>query len=516
MTPEQIIPWSIGLPLLGAFGIWITGKSPNLRESVTLITAVIVFVMVASLFDNVSAGDRPSWVFGNMLPGLSISFVVEPLGMVFAGIASFLWIITTVYTVGYMRGHHEQNQTRFYICFAVAISSALGIAFSGNMLTLFVFYEILTISTFPLVTHSGTPEAKRAGRIYLGILIGTSIALQLVAIVWTYTLTGTLDFTPGGILEGKVAPVMVSVLLALYIFGIGKAALMPFHRWLPAAMVAPTPVSALLHAVAVVKAGVFTVLKVTVYIFGIDLLQATDAGLWIAYMAATTILLASIIAMRKDNLKARLAYSTISQLSYIILGAMMASSLGILGGAMHIVMHAFGKITLFFCAGAIMVASHKTEISQMNGLGRKMPITFICFLIASLSIIGLPPFGGVWSKWYLALAAADTGQIIFVAVLMISSLLNVAYLIPIVVRAFYNDPDPETQNDHDDQGHDAEAAHHPGDAGGANQWKIGTMIEAPIACVGALAFTAMGCFVLFFYADRIQAFLLPILEGANG
>jgi multicomponent Na+:H+ antiporter subunit D len=513
MTPEQIIPWSIGLPLLGAFGIWITGKSPNLRETVTLITAAIVFILVASLFDNVSAGERPSWVFGEMLPGLSISFVVEPLGMVFAGIASFLWIITTVYTVGYMRGHHEQNQTRFYICFAVAISSALGIAFAGNMLTLFVFYEILTISTFPLVTHSGTPEAKRAGRIYLGILIGTSIALQLVAIIWTYTLTGTLDFTPGGILEGKVAPVMVSVLLALYIFGIGKAALMPFHRWLPAAMVAPTPVSALLHAVAVVKAGVFTVLKVTVYIFGIDLLQATDAGLWIAYMAATTILLASLVAMKKDNLKARLAYSTISQLSYIILGAMMASSLGILGGAMHIVMHAFGKITLFFCAGAIMVASHKTEISQMNGLGRKMPITFICFLIASLSIIGLPPFGGVWSKWYLALAAADTGQVIFVAVLMISSLLNVAYLIPIVVRAFYNDPDPETHDDHDDHGHDATAAHHPGDAGASNQWKIGKFEEAPLVCVGAICLTAFGCIALFFYADIIYRFLLPIISG---
>lgn len=511
MMPEQIIPWAIGLPLLGAFGIWITGKSPNLRETVTLITAAIVFVLVASLFDNVSAGERPSWVFGEMLPGLSISFVVEPLGMVFAGIASFLWIITTVYTIGYMRGHHEKNQTRFYICFAVAISSALGIAFAGNMLTLFVFYEILTISTFPLVTHSGTPEAKRAGRIYLGILIGTSIALQLVAIIWTYTLTGTLDFTPGGILEGKVGPVMVSVLLALYIFGIGKAALMPFHRWLPAAMVAPTPVSALLHAVAVVKAGVFTVLKVTVYIFGIDLLQATDAGLWIAYMAATTILLASLIAMKKDNLKARLAYSTISQLSYIILGAMMASSLGILGGAMHIVMHAFGKITLFFCAGAIMVASHKSEISQMRGLGRKMPITFICFFIASLSIIGLPPFGGVWSKWYLVLAAAETEQLIFIAVLMISSLLNVAYLIPIVIRGFYSEPKEEEH--HDDHGHEAHVEPQPGDAAIANQWKFGKFEEAPILCVSALAFTAFGCAALFFYADTIYQFLLPIVQG---
>jgi multicomponent Na+:H+ antiporter subunit D len=511
MMPDQLIPWIIGLPLLGAFGIWITGKLPNLRETVTLITAVIVFFLVATLFDNVSAGERPSWVFGEMLPGLAISFVIEPLGMVFAGIASFLWIITSVYTVGYMRGHHEANQTRFYICFAVAISSALGIAFAGNMLTLFVFYEILTISTFPLVTHSGTPEAKRAGRIYLGILIGTSIALQLVAIIWTYTLTGTLDFTPGGILEDKVAPAMVAVLLSLYIFGIGKAALMPFHRWLPAAMVAPTPVSALLHAVAVVKAGVFTVLKVTVYIFGIDLLQATDAGLWIAYMAATTILLASLVAMKKDNLKARLAYSTISQLSYIILGAMMASSLGIIGGAMHIVMHAFGKITLFFCAGAIMVASHKSEISQMRGLGRKMPITFFCFLIASLSIIGLPPFGGVWSKWYLAMAAAETEQLIFLAVLMISSLLNVAYLIPIVVRGFYSDP--TEQKHHDDHGHETHVASLPGDAAMANQWKIGGLEEAPLPCVAALTFTATGCVVLFIYADVIYRFLLPLILG---
>ena len=512
MTPDQIIPWAMGLPLLGAIGIWLTGKWPNIRETVTLITAVCVFILVASLFDNVAAGERPTWSWGEMIPGLSISFVIEPLGMVFAGIASFLWIVTTIYAIGYMRGHHESNQTRFYICFAIAIASALGIAFAGNMLTLFVFYEVLTLSTFPLVTHSGTPEAKRAGRVYLGILIGTSIALQLVAIIWTYTLTGTLDFTPGGILEDKIAPAMVTVLLGLYIFGIGKAALMPFHRWLPAAMVAPTPVSALLHAVAVVKAGVFTVLKVTVYIFGLDLLQATDAGIWIAYVAATTILLASLVAMTKDNLKARLAYSTISQLSYIVLGAMMASSLGIIGGAMHIAMHAFGKITLFFCAGAIMVASHKTEISQMRGLGRKMPITFICFLIGSLSIIGLPPFGGVWSKWYLALAAAETEQLVFLAVLMISSLLNVAYLVPIVIRGFFSDPTEQGHHDdHHDEGHGHEA--NPGDAAMANQWKIGDFKEAPLPVIAALTFTAIGCVVLFFYADNIYRFLLPVIQG---
>ncbi|NQV98828.1 MAG: monovalent cation/H+ antiporter subunit D family protein [Rhodospirillales bacterium] len=517
MIPEQVIPWALGLPLLGAFGIWITGRWPNIRESVTLITSLLVFVLVASLFDNVAAGENPSWQWGEMLPGLGISFVLEPLGMIFAGIASFLWIVTTLYTIGYMRGHHEKNQTRFYICFAVAISSAIGIAFAGNMLTLFVFYEVLTISTFPLVTHSGTPEAKRAGRVYLGILIGTSIGLQLVGIIWTYSLTGTLDFTPGGIMEGKVQPTIVAILLALYVFGIGKAAVMPFHRWLPAAMVAPTPVSALLHAVAVVKAGVFTVLKITVYIFGIDFLSELGASTWIAYMAAMTILLASLVAMRKDNLKARLAYSTISQLSYIVLGAMMATGLGIIGGGMHIVMHAFGKITLFFCAGAIMVASHKTEISQMRGLGRKMPITFICFLIGSLSIIGLPPFGGVWSKWYLALAAAETDQVIFVAVLMISSLLNVAYLLPIVVRGFYNDPAPDDHDQHHDTDNDHAdanaAAHHPGDASGPHQWKWAGMTEAPPLCVGALAFTAAGCLVLFVYADMVYQFLLPVVEG---
>lgn len=516
MMPDQIIPWALGLPLLGALGIWLAGSKPNLREAITLLTALVVFLLVASLFDNVAAGERPSWAWGEMLPGLGIAFVIEPLGMVFAGIASFLWIITTIYTIGYMRGHHETNQTRFYICFAIAISSALGIAFAGNMLTLFVFYEVLTISTFPLVTHSGTPEAKRAGRVYLGILIGTSIGLQLVGIIWTYTLTGTLDFTHGGIMEGKVQPAIVAILLPLYVFGIGKAAVMPFHRWLPAAMVAPTPVSALLHAVAVVKAGVFTVLKVTVYIFGIDFLYELGSSEWIQYMAAATILLASLVALTKDNLKARLAYSTISQLSYIVLAAMLVTPLAIVGGGMHIVMHAFGKITLFFCAGAIMVASHKTEISQMRGLGRKMPITFICFLIASLSIIGLPPFGGVWSKWYIALAAAETHQLVFVAVLMISSLLNVAYLIPIVVRAFYNEPEPDAHDHHDEHGHDALIHHNPGDAGGANQWKIGRLEEAPIACVGALGFTALGCVALFFYADRIQTFLLPIFKGATG
>ncbi len=517
MTPEQAISYALLVPLLGAIGIAITGKSPNLRESVTLISAAITFSLVASMFDDVMAGARPEWTVLEMLPGLNISFVIEPLGMVFAGVASFLWIVTTIYAIGYMRGHHERNQTRFYICFAIAIASALGIAFAGNMLTLFVFYEVLTISTFPLVTHAGTPEAKRAGRVYLGILIGTSIALQLVAVVWTWTLTGTLDFTAGGILKGHASEAITAVLLAMYVFGIGKAAVMPFHRWLPAAMVAPTPVSALLHAVAVVKAGVFTVLKVTVYIFGIDNLTELGSSEWLQYMAAGTILIASLVAMRKDNLKARLAYSTISQLSYIVLAAMLVNPTAAIGGGMHIVMHAFGKITLFFCAGAILVASHKTEISQMRGLGRKMPITFICFLIGSLSIIGLPPFGGVWSKWFIALGAAETGDVIFVAVLMISSLLNVAYLVPLVIRGFFSEPLPDEHHGNDHHHSDAEdlRINHPGDAAASNTWKIGRLEEAPLACVGALTFTAFGCLVLFFFAHDLYRFLLPMVGGVT-
>jgi multicomponent Na+:H+ antiporter subunit D len=287
---------------------------------------------------------------------------------------------------------------------------------------------------------------------------------------------------------------MVAVLMALYLFGIGKAAVMPFHRWLPAAMVAPTPVSALLHAVAVVKAGVFAVLKVAIYIFGLEVLQTTGASLWLAYVAGATILIASLVAMTQDNLKLRLAYSTVSQLSYVVLGAMLATTAGVVGGAMHIAMHAFGKITLFFCAGAILVASHKTEISEMQGLGRRMPFTFAAFFLASLSIIGLPPMGGAWSKWELALGAAETGQAVLVAVLMISSLLNVAYLIPVATRAFLPAP---------------------GAAGGAGQgegggWRIE---EAPLLCVVPLCLTALGCVVLFFYADRLYAFLQPLGAG---
>ena len=502
MNPSTAVCVAVALPLIGALLVVSLRRWPNAREAASLITGGTLFGVVLSLLPDVQSGARPEAQLVEVMSGLWLAFRLEPLGMLFALVASGLWIVTTTYAIGYMRGHHEKDQTRFYACFAIAISAAMGVAMAANLLTLFVFYEILTLSTYPLVTHHRTENAMRAGRVYLGILIGTSVGFLLLATIWTWHLAGTLDFRPGGILAGRADNWVLGILLALFAFGTGKAALMPFHRWLPAAMVAPTPVSALLHAVAVVKAGVFTVMKIVVYIFGIDLLHDTGLSDWLMYVAAFTIIAASLVALTKDNLKARLAYSTISQLSYIVLGAALATSAGVLGGSMHIAMHAFGKITLFFCAGAIYVAAHKTEISDMNGIGRTMPITMMAFFVGSLSVIGLPPFGGSWSKWFLVLGALEAEKTIFIAVLIISSLLNVAYLMPVVARAFFvaaPETGPSSAAAH--QGHEVRRA------------KAGSSInEAPGFCLVALCVTAAGCVALFFFADTLYQLLTPIVN----
>jgi multicomponent Na+:H+ antiporter subunit D len=483
----NLLVCALALPLLGALFVSRLGRSPNLREAASLATAGALFAVVIGILQRHLAGEALAFEFIEMLPGVKLALRLEPLGMLFALVASGLWIVTTAYAIGYMRAHEEEHQTRFFVCFAVAIFAAMGVALSANLLTLFLFYETLTFSTYPLVTHAGTEAAMRAGRVYLGILVSTSVLFLLFAIIWTFQLAGTLEFTPGGILEGKASPTVIAILLALFAFGTGKAALMPFHRWLPAAMVAPTPVSALLHAVAVVKAGVFTVLKIVVYIFGIDLLASTGSSQWLTFVASFTILAASVVALTKDNLKARLAYSTVSQLSYIVLGAAIATSAGVLGGGMHIAMHAVGKITLFFVAGAIMVTLHKTEISQMDGIGRQMPITMACFFIAALSIIGVPPMGGSWSKWFLFLGAIDADALPLVFVLLASSLLNIAYLMPVVARAFFV---PVTAGD----GEHAHEGFH----------------EAPLLCLVPICATALGCIALFFYAEELYQLLAPI------
>ncbi len=502
MSPTTLAVLGIAIPLAGALGIALCARRPNLREAVSLTTATAMAFSVAALFPAVLDGARPELQLLEMLPGLSLTLIVEPLGLMFAMIASGLWIVTTVYAIGYMRGNGESHQTRFYVCFAVALAATCGIAFAGNLLTLFLFYEALTLATYPLVTHKGNDEAKAGGRVYLGVLLGTSIGILLVAIVATWSIAGTITFRDGGILAGKASPFAASVLFALYMFGIGKAALMPFHRWLPAAMVAPTPVSALLHAVAVVKAGVFAVLKITIYVFGVDFLGDTGAGDFVMWVAAFTLLAASVVALHKDNLKARLAYSTVSQLAYVVLGATLATAMGVMGGSLQIAMHAVGKITLFFCAGAIYTAAHKTEVSSLDGLGRVMPFTFTAFLIASLSIIGLPPLGGAWSKWYLMVGAADAGQTLMIGVLMLSSLLNVAYLLPIPARGFFR-PLPDAAADAAAPGYEVSAI------------QVSRIREAPLACVVPLCLTALGCLAMFFYGDAVFALLAPVIEAST-
>jgi multicomponent Na+:H+ antiporter subunit D len=471
-----LINLAIVLPLLAALLVSAAGRYPNLREAVSILVGLVLLTTNIAIYRQWQAGAEISSHWLDVLPGLALSFKVEALGLLFALVASSLWPVTVLYAIGYMRGHGEENQTRFYACFAIAISAVMAIAYADNLFALFVFYEVLSLCTYPLVTHAGTEKAKQGGRTYLTILMGTSIAFFLPAMIYTWVISGTLEFRLGGILPEAFSGPMLSVLLALFVFGVAKAAMMPFHRWLPAAMVAPTPVSALLHAVAVVKAGVFSLLKILVFVIGLERLQEIPLTDYLLYLAGAGVLLASLVAMRQDNLKARLAYSTVSQLGYISLGALLATQSGVIGSATHIAMHAVGKITLFFCAGAILVASHKSEISQMRGLGRQMPLTMAAFLIGALSIIGLPPTGGTWSKWLLLSATLDAGQWLMMSVLLVSSLLNIAYLLPIPVRAFF-----------------------PGS--GAEAGGSVTIKEAPLPALLAMAITSLACVLLFFWPD---------------
>lgn len=475
MSGELLLLLTLILPIIGSVFILLIGeKNINLRETVSLVVSVLLFITVLTIYQRFISGNFPKLILAEPMVGLTIGLQVESMGLIFALVCSFLWIITSIYSIGYMRAHHEKHQTRFYAFFALSIAATMGVALSADVFSMFIFYELLTLMTYPLVTHSGTEEAKRAGRVYLGYLLGTSICFLLLAIIWTWSLTGTLDFIPGEVFDNDISDGLITVLFLLYVFGIGKAALMPFHRWLPAAMVAPTPVSALLHAVAVVKAGVFCILKISVYLFGLTELFDSGAYEWVFYFSAATILIASLIALRQDNLKARLAYSTISQLSYIIMATVILAPLSIMGAALHIAAHAFGKITLFFASGSIYVASDKTRVSQLDGIGRKMPWTMTAFAIGSLSMIGVPPTVGFISKWYMLQGAYSMENWIAIVVIVISTLLNAAYFLPIVYAAFFRKPSGNSTIDHG---------------------------EAPVAILIALGITALGTIVLFIVPD---------------
>lgn len=437
MTANTAMILALIVPLVGAVAIGLLGRWPNIREAATMITAFTLFALVIRVLLGLTADEFIYVEWLTLFSGVSIAFNTEPLSILFALIASGLWIITSIYAVGYMRGAGEKHHTRFFVCFAIALSGAMGVAFSANLLTLFIFYEVLTLSTWPLVTHKGDDKAKAGGRTYLGILMTTSIVFFLPAIIWTYAAAGTLEFTPGGILQGNLAAGSATLLLFLFLFGVAKAAVMPFHRWLPAAMVAPTPVSALLHAVAVVKAGVFTLTKVVIYIFGTDYLADVPYQSLAVYLAGFTVVAASAVALRQNNIKRLLAYSTISQLSYIIMATMALAQLAQIGAVMHIAAHAFGKITLFFTAGAIYVAAKKTEVSQLNGIGLRMPWTMAAFAVAALSMIGVPPTAGFVSKWFILAGALQVENLFVLVVLILSTALNAAYFLPIIYKAFF-------------------------------------------------------------------------------
>jgi multicomponent Na+:H+ antiporter subunit D len=461
--------------LVAVIPIVASGSRPNLRESWTFLAGIIKFGLVATMVPVILNGTIIEYTLLEVLPGLAIQFRVDPMGMLFALVSSSLWIATSAYSIGYMRGLSEHSQTRYFSFFAVALSATIGVAFSANLFTMYLFYEMLSLATYPLVTHHQDDEARISGRKYLSFILGTSIGLVLPAMLIIYSMTGTLDFASQGILSIGLSKSTVTVLLLMCVFGFAKAGIMPFHAWLPAAMVAPTPVSALLHAVAVVKVGVFSIFRVITGIFGSNLLLSLNLGTVLCYIAAFTILTASLIALSQDGLKRRLAFSTIGQLSYIILGAALLSPKGQVGGLVHIAMHAFGKITLFMCAGAIFVATGKKYISEMVGIGKRMPVTMIAFFIGSLSVIGLPPTGGFFSKWYLVLGTLEADQMVMLVVLLTSSLLNGAYFLPIVYKAFFCTPEESMFED--------------------------KVQEAPLWCVVPLTMTAVLSVGLFFYPN---------------
>lgn len=491
---DLLILLALGVPLFAAAVTYAVGRMPDVRETMTLVACIALSIITISMFMRTGAGYPPSLVMAEPMSGVEIAFRLEPLGALFAVMASVLWGVNSLFSIGYMRGKREPHQTRFYMCFALAMFGVMGVAMASNLFTLFIFYEVLTFSTYPLVIHRGDEAARKAGRVYLATLVGSSVVLFLPGIIAVTALMGSSTFTPGGLLAGRVDDGAANIILLLLTFGVAKAALMPLHGWLPSAMVAPAPVSALLHAVAVVKAGVFTVLKVSTYIFGPELISTLWAAQVILWVAAGGIVIASIVALTKDDLKARLAWSTVGQLSYVTAAAMLPWANGLIAGGLHMVFHAVAKITLFMCAGAVYVATGASKVSEMEGLGRRMPVVFVCFMLASFSIIGLPPMAGMWTKLLLVTASFGSGAWIVAVAMIVSTLLGVCYLLPLAFRALFPPMAAPVRD-----------FVRPG----------GT----PGVAVAAVVITAGACLALFVLADAMAAYLEPLrtesfVEGA--
>ena len=441
MSQQIIYLLPVLIPIFLSILIKITWEIQNLRYPILLSGPILALWSVYKIQQNSDFMSSSINIF-DIFPNIGISLGLEPISFVFIIMVNSLWLVATLYSYGYMRTNNEKRLGNFFSFFAIAIGCANGAALSSNLLTLFIFYELLTVSTYPLVTHKGDEQSKQSGRKYLLILLGTSLCFFLPAMGYVYYLSDNLDFVSGGLLTTtlsgiEVNNIAISILLVLFIFGISKAAVMPFHSWLPAAMVAPTPVSALLHAVAVVKVGVFSIIKVLVYIFGLDILLGLFSVDLMIYICGFTIITTSVIAIKQDNLKKLLAYSTISQLSYVVIAILILTPSAIIAASMHLVAHAVSKITLFFAAGAIYSSTGYTKISEMDGIGKNLKLVSIAFTLGAMSLVGIPLLVGFTSKWYIVQSSVEVGQWFILLIITISTLLNIGYFSPIIYKFFF-------------------------------------------------------------------------------
>jgi multicomponent Na+:H+ antiporter subunit D len=438
-----LLPGAIVLSSLlpGVFIFLVREESHRLRTVLNLSGAIVKLFLVGFMIWGVYQGE----LFQSRLviaPGLELVLHADTLSVLFVTLSTVLWLITTVYAIGYLE--HSPNRSRFFGFFSLCVSATVGIALAGNLLTFVIFYEILTLATYPLVAHRGTPDATRGAKIYLAYTMTGGLVL-LVGAVWLRTLTGPVDFVEGGVLSGMPASVegQLTAIFLLLLAGLGvKAALVPLHGWLPQSMVAPAPVSSLLHAVAVVKAGAFGIVRVVYDVYGVEYAASLGLLAVLSVMASVTIVYGSVKALSQDGLKKRLAYSTVSQVSYIALGASILGPVATIGGMVHLVHQGIMKITLFFCAGNYAETLGVYNVSQMDGVGRRMPFTTLAFTVGALGMIGIPPIAGFVSKWYLGLGGVEAGQTWVLLVLAASTLLNAAYFLPILYRAWFR-PAPE-------------------------------------------------------------------------
>jgi NADH-quinone oxidoreductase subunit L/multicomponent Na+:H+ antiporter subunit D len=433
---ETLLPLvAVAIPTLAIPLIYVARVRENAREAATLLAAVS---LLATVWVMTQAATTPVTPLGSVA-GVEFVLRADAAGLLFALLASTLWLVTSVYSIGYMRTLEEGSQTRYFAAFAASIAATMGVAFAANLFTLFVFYELLTLATYPLVVHAGSQTARDAGRTYVAYTLGGGVAV-LGGTVLVAVLTGTVAFTPGGIAALATAdPTLARVAFALLVVGFGvKTAFVPLHSWLPSAMVAPTPVSGLLHAVAVVKSGVFALARTVLYTFGPETTWDLGVGLPLAVVAAATMLIAGLVGIRQDNLKRGLAYSTIGQLSYIALGLAIATPLAVFGALLHVVAHAFMKITLFFAAGLVYAETGEKYVSDLAGIGRRLPLTMTAFAVAAAGLVGFPLVAGFVSKFHLVLGAAELSPVV-VAVYLVAGVLKLLYFWPVVYVAFFGE-----------------------------------------------------------------------------